>query len=309
MVVGGSDDDRDDVDTHDVAPTAWPAVAETTPHVPVWTGARERWRRIIFEADTPAGKAFDVVLLILILASVLLVMWETVPGVRAGNVVLFATLEWIITVLFTVEYLARLWTAPDARRYARSFYGVIDLLSALPVYFVLLIPGAQSLLVLRSLRLLRVFRVFKMAHWLRQANYLVDAVQASWRKIAVFLMTVVLINVIVGSTMYVIEGAANGFDSMFRGVYWSIVTMSTVGFGDIAPQTGLGQVLAAMLMILGYSVIAVPTGIVSAEVATARAVPSHDDTCPTCGATNHDDAATFCNRCGTILSPPPSSSS
>lgn len=268
---------------------------------PVHTGARERWRKIIFEADTPAGKAFDVVLLALILISVLLVMWETVPGVREGNVVFFATLEWIITILFSIEYLARLWTAPNAVRYARSFYGIIDLLSALPVYLALFIPGAQSLLVVRSLRLLRVFRVFKMAHWLRQANYLVDAVQASARKIAVFLMTVVLINVIVGSTMYVIEGAANGFDSMFRGVYWSIVTMSTVGFGDIAPQTGLGQVLAAMLMILGYSVIAVPTGIVSAEVATARADSEPIARCPACGAHDHAHTATFCHHCGTVL--------
>ncbi len=275
-----------------------------TVSAPVWTGARERWRRIIFEADTPAGKAFDVVLLALILISVLLVMWETVPGVREGNVVFFATLEWIITILFTIEYVARLWTAPSAARYARSFFGIIDLLSAMPVYIALFIPGAQSLMVVRSLRLLRVFRVFKMAHWLRQANYLVDAIQASARKIAVFLLTVVLINVIVGSTMYVIEGAANGFDSMFRGVYWSIVTMSTVGFGDIAPQTGLGQVLAAMLMLLGYSVIAVPTGIVSAEVAAARVGVDKVDTCPACGTHDHPRTATFCHHCGTVLPRP-----
>jgi len=152
--------------------------------------------------------------------------------------------------------------------------------SVLPVYLALVIPGAQSLLVVRSLRLLRVFRVFKMAHWLNQANYLLDAVRASTRKIMVFLLTVVLINVVVGSTMYVVEGAANGFDSMFRGVYWSIVTMSTVGFGDIAPQTALGQVLASMLMILGYGVIAVPTGIVSAEMTAARRPGTPVTACP-----------------------------
>ena len=273
----------------------------TPPPEQVHTGWRERWRRVIFEADTPAGKAFDVVLLVVILASVLLVMWETVPGVREGNEQLFLTLEWIITILFTLEYVARLVTAPSALRYARSFFGVIDLLSALPVYLALFLPGAQSLLVVRSLRLLRVFRVFKMAHWLSQANYLLDAVRASARKIAVFLLTVVLINIVVGSTMYVIEGAASGFDSMFRGVYWSIVTMSTVGFGDIAPQTGLGQVLAAMLMILGYSVIAVPTGIVSAEMTAARRSTPPAATCPACGIDAHDPSATFCHRCGSIL--------
>ncbi len=263
---------------------------------------RERLRRIIFEADTPGGKAFDVVLLLLIVASVLLVMWESVPGVRESNPALFATLEWSITLLFTLEYAARLWTAPSPGRYARSFFGVIDLLSILPVYLALVVPGAQSLLVVRSLRLMRVFRVFKMAHFMRQANFLLDAVHASARKIAVFLMTVVLINVIVGSTMYVIEGADNGFDSMFRGVYWSIVTMSTVGFGDIAPQTGLGQVLAAGLMILGYSVIAVPTGIVSAEVASARATAAPKGTCPDCGWDDHDHDAAYCLRCGGVLS-------
>jgi voltage-gated potassium channel len=276
-------------------------VVVTAPPDQVPTGWRERWRRVIFEADTPAGRAFDVVLLVVILGSVLLVMFETVPGVGEGNEDLFWTLEWIVTVLFTIEYVARLVTAPSAARYARSFFGVIDLVSALPVYLVLFLPGAQSLLVLRSLRLLRVFRVFKMAQWLSQANYLLDAVRASARKIAVFLLTVVLINVVVGSTMYVIEGAANGFDSMFRGVYWSIVTMSTVGFGDIAPQTTLGQVLAAMLMILGYSVIAVPTGIVSAEMASARHPAAPPATCPACGTAAHAPGATFCHRCGSIL--------
>lgn len=269
---------------------------------PVHTGWRERWRRVIFEADTTAGKTFDVVLLIVILGSVLLVMWETVPGVREDNIALIIALEWIVTILFTIEYVARLATAPHAGRYARSFFGVIDLVSVLPVYLALVIPGAQSLLVVRSLRLLRVFRVFKMAHWLNQANYLLDAVRASTRKIMVFLLTVVLINVVVGSTMYVVEGAANGFDSMFRGVYWSIVTMSTVGFGDIAPQTALGQVLASMLMILGYGVIAVPTGIVSAEMTAARRPGTPVTACPACGAADHPWTAAFCHRCGTALS-------
>lgn len=257
---------------------------------------RERARHVIFEADTPAGKTFDVVLLVLIIGSVLLVMLESVDSIRAEYRQTLVTLEWVVTGLFLAEYAARLWTSERPGRYARSFFGVIDVLAILPMFIGLIVPGAQSLLVVRSLRLLRVFRVFKMAHWLRQANYLLDAVQASAQKIVVFLLTVLLINVIVGSTMYVIEGAENGFDSMFRGVYWSIVTMSTVGFGDIAPRTAPGQVLASALMILGYSVIAVPTGIVSAEVAQARR--PDERRCGTCGHGPLGVHDRFCARCG-----------
>lgn len=263
---------------------------------------RERARHVIFEADTAGGKAFDVVLLVLIVGSVLLVMYESVPGVRERYAALIVPLEWTITGLFTAEYVARLLTVERPARYARSFFGVIDLLAVVPVYLSGVIPGAQSLLVVRALRLLRVFRVFKMAQWLREANYLKDAVQASAQKILVFLLTVLLINVVVGSTMYVIEGAANGFDSMFRGVYWSIVTMSTVGFGDIAPQTATGQVLAAALMVLGYSVIAVPTGIVSAEMTRSqRSDPQSVRACPSCALDGHGDGARFCRRCGARL--------
>lgn len=262
---------------------------------------RERTRQIIFGSDTPAGKAFDVVLLIVIASSVLLVMTESVPGMSQRYAGLFNTLEWVITGLFTVEYIARLLSAERPARYARSFFGIIDLLAALPVYLALIIPTAQSLLVIRAFRLLRMFRVFKMAQWLREANYLLVAVRSSSRKIAVFLMTVLLINVIVGSTMYVIEGADNGFDSMFRGVYWSIVTMSTVGFGDIAPVTPVGQVLASCLMILGYSVIAVPTGIVSAEITAGGEGARDRRQCEECGAHGHDPSARFCHQCGADL--------
>lgn len=262
---------------------------------------RLRARQVIFEADTTGGKVFDVVLLVLIVASVLLVMVESVGSVRERFATALFTLEWFITFVFTVEYIARLLTAEHPGRYARSFFGVIDLMAILPFYVSALLPGAPSLLVVRSLRLLRVFRVFKMAQWLQEANYLLDSVRSSLRKILVFLLTVLLINVIVGSTMYVIEGTANGFDSMFAGVYWSIVTMSTVGFGDIAPQTGLGQVLAAGLMIMGYSVIAVPTGIVSAEMTSARQAQRHDRTCPACDLADHDSDARYCQRCGAEL--------
>lgn len=260
----------------------------------------QRVARVIFEADTPTGKLFDVVLLVLIAASVLLVMFESVAEVREAYGTWLLGLELAITGLFTVEYLARLWASDDTRRYARSFYGVIDLLAILPVYLSLLIPGAQSLLMVRALRLLRIFRVFKMARWLGEANFLVSAMRSSLRKIAVFLLTVLLINLIVGSVMYLIEGAEHGFDSIFAGVYWSIVTMSTVGFGDITPLTPLGQVLASALMILGYSIIAVPTGIVSAEMASLRGQQTRVR-CEECGAADHRPAARHCWRCGAAL--------
>ena len=259
---------------------------------------RLRLRHIIFDHNDRPAKRFDVVLLGLISFSVLLVMIESVPSYGERYATQLLALEWIVTGLFTLEYAARLWTSDRPARYARSFFGVIDLLAILPVYISVLLPGAQSLLVIRSLRLLRVFRVLKMARWLSEANYLVRALRSSSRKIAVFLVTVLLLNIIVGSTMYLIEGEASGFDSMFRGVYWSIVTMSTVGFGDIAPQSGVGQVLAAILMITGYSIIAVPTGIVSAEVAGAR---QREVSCPGCGSAVHGDAARFCDACGSPL--------
>ena len=266
---------------------------------PVSPGWRERVRYVIFEHDTPSAKTFDVSLLVVIAFSVLLVMFESVGEFRLRYQRPLLVAEVVVTVLFTIEYVARLITVENRWRYARSFFGVIDLLAILPVLVSFVIPGAQSLLVIRSFRLMRVFRIFKMGPWLNDANYLARAIRSSSRKIIVFLIAVVLVNVIVGSTMYLIEGEIHGFDSMFRGVYWSIVTMSTVGFGDIAPETGLGQVLAAMLMIVGYSVIAVPTGIVSAEVAGMR---HNSVSCVHCGASAHAGRASFCDVCGGSLS-------
>ena len=260
------------------------------------TDWRERVRHIIFDHNTPESRAFDIALLALIALSVLLVMLETVEEIENRYDTTLFTLEWIITILFTIEYVARLVTVANKWRYARSFFGVVDLLSILPVYLSVILPGAQSLLVIRSLRLLRVFRVLKMARFISEANFLVRAIKSSSRKIIVFLIVVLLINVIVGSTMYLIEGPENGYDSMFRGLYWSIVTMSTVGFGDISPSTPLGQVLAAMLMIVGYSVIAVPTGIVSAEVASSNR--PRQESCQHCGSAAHSAAARFCDACG-----------
>ncbi len=269
------------------------------PHAGDGSGLRGRVAQVVFHADTPAGKTFDVVLLVLIIGSVLLVMFESVERVRDDHGALLRTLEYTVTGLFTVEYLARLWAAEDRLAYARSFFGVIDLLAVLPVYIGLFVPGAQSLLVIRVLRVLRIFRVFKMARWLGEANFLVTAMRSSARKITVFLLTVLLVNLIMGASMYLVEGADNGFDNIFRGVYWSIVTMSTVGFGDITPQTALGQVMASALMILGYSIIAVPTGIVSSEMATMRA--GRRVACPACGEAEHRSEASHCWNCGAAL--------
>jgi voltage-gated potassium channel len=265
----------------------------------ITTGWREQVRHVIFDHNTRASRGFDIALLALIVLSVLLVMLETVESIEDRYKTVLVVLEWIITILFTLEYVARLLTVTSKIRYARSFFGVVDLLSILPVYLSLILPGAQSLLVIRSLRLMRVFRVLKMAQFINEADFLVRAIRASSRKIVVFLIVVVLINVIAGSTMYLIEGPEHGYDSMFAGVYWSIVTMSTVGFGDITPETPVGQVLAAMLMIVGYSVIAVPTGIVSAEVASARR--PREVACRTCGSAVHSDTALFCDACGSEL--------
>jgi voltage-gated potassium channel len=232
-----------------------------TPSKPSW---RERWYEIIFEADTPAGKLFDVLLLVAILLSVLVVVLESVEGIRQhyGPQLLIA--EWFFTVLFTVEYACRILCSPRPLRYVFSFYGIVDLMAVLPSYVMLFLPGAHSLgahrlAVIRALRLLRAFRIFKLAHMLSEASALRTAIWKSRAKLSVFLSFVVIVIVIVGSTMHLIEGPEHGFTSIPQSMYWTIVTMTTVGYGDIAPETPLGKTLAAVIMILGYSLIVVPT--------------------------------------------------
>ncbi|WP_419859970.1 ion transporter [Candidatus Palauibacter sp.] len=271
---------------------------------------RPRWRceahRIIFGNLTPAGRLFDVVLIGVILASVVVVMLESVQNfdIRARG--LLWTLEWVFTLLFTVEYVLRLISAERAGGYARSFFGVVDLLAVLPNFVGLLIPGGQALAVIRVLRVLRVFRVLKLAQFVGGERLLINALRSSSYKIAVFIVAVLVVVTLVGAAMYVIEGAEAGFDSIPRGVYWAIVTVTTVGFGDITPQTTVGQMLAALLMILGYGVIAVPTGIVTAEIAgrefnvrSARA--AMDRLCLRCASPGHDPDATHCKHCGSEL--------
>ncbi len=264
---------------------------------------RERLRIIIFEADTPAGKAFDVSLLVAILASVVAVMLDSVPSIRANYGALLDVVEWIFTILFTVEYILRLACVPIPWHYSRSFFGVVDVLAIMPTYLSLLIPGAEHFLVIRGLRLLRIFRVFKLGRFLGEADILSRALSDSRHKIIVFLGTIAILVTILGTAMYLIEGEENGFSSIPISVYWAVVTMTTVGYGDIAPQTVVGKALAAMVMILGYSIIAVPTGIVTAGIVesavAARRVSSR--CCPGCMVENHDVDAHFCKACGANL--------
>jgi voltage-gated potassium channel len=262
---------------------------------------RPKIKEIIFEAETSAGKAFDIALLVTIIVSVLVVMLESVPEVGAEYGPALRAVEWIITILFTIEYILRLMTVGNPLSYALSFFGLVDLLAIVPTYLSIFIAGSQSLLVIRALRLLRVFRVLKLAHFVGEARMLHAALRASSRKIIVFLGAVLMIVLIVGSLMYLIEGPENGFTSIPESVYWAIVTMTTVGYGDIAPQTFIGKLLASLVMILGYGIIAVPTGIVTVEIASSLKTSTRTHACPECGADGHATDAKFCKYCGTEL--------
>lgn len=262
---------------------------------------QQRLHTIIFEADTPAGRAFDVLLLVSIGLSVLVVFFESVPDIRARYGPLLLRIEWIFTILFTVEYLLRLLSVQQPLRYAVSFFGVVDLLSILPTYLSLLIPGTQYLLVIRILRLLRIFRVLKLVEYLQEANILRRAILASRRKISVFLFTVITLVVIIGALMYVVEGEQHGFTSIPISIYWAVVTLTTVGYGDLSPQTPAGRLLATLVMLIGYGIIAVPTGIVTFELSRAATLEVSTQACPSCGAEGHDSDAVYCKYCGSQL--------
>lgn len=251
---------------------------------------------IIFHSDTPAGRRFDVILLWLILLSILAVFLESVASIRLRYYELIAASEWFFTIIFTLEYALRIYSSPKRLRYIFSFYGIIDLLAILPAYLSLLIPNAQYLLVIRALRLLRVFRILKLTRYLNEGNVLKMALRASMYKIIVFLAAVLTLVTIVGTIMYVIEGENNGFTSIPISIYWAVVTITTVGYGDISPVTPLGQFLAGVLMIIGYGIIAVPTGIVSAEM--ARASEAALVPCKGCNQSIYPANARFCARCG-----------
>ncbi len=262
---------------------------------------RSRLYEIIFKADTPAGKAFDVVLIGIIVFSVLVVMLDSVRQFHERFAPLFNALEWGFTILFTIEYVARLYCVQQPLKYAKSFFGVVDLLAILPTYLGILFPATHYLLVIRILRVLRVFRVLKLVQYLGEARSLLLALRASSRKITVFLVSVLSLVIILGSIMYVIEGEENGFTSIPRSIYWAIVTLTTVGYGDISPQTPLGQALSSIVMILGYSIIAVPTGIVTVEMSRTTNKKVLTRTCPECSFEDHDADAIYCQYCGAKL--------
>mgnify|MGYP002624267077 FL=1 len=262
---------------------------------------QQRLHEIIFEADTPAGKAFDVVLLLLIVISVVAVMLESVGEYRQRWGSILRVIEWVITILFSVEYLARLVCVRRPLHYATSFFGIVDVLSVIPTYLAILFEGPQYLLVIRTLRLVRVFRIFKLHQYVSEANALAYALKATRTKVSVFLLIVMTIVLILGSAMYLIEGEENGFSSIPKSVYWAVVTMTTVGYGDISPQTPVGQTIAALAMILGYSIIIVPTGIFSVEIIMAQKHEVSTQSCPACTREGHDVDAVFCKYCGTRL--------
>lgn len=278
--------------------TRFLASAEEKPDGKAW---RARLHEIIFEADTPAGKYFDIALLVMILLSVAAVCLESVREIREAYGPGLRAVEWAITLLFTAEYIARLMTVRRPLRYAISFFGLVDLLAIVPTYLSMATPGSQSLLVIRALRLLRVFRILKLTHFVGEARLLGAAMRASARKITVFLGVVTTTVLIAGALMYLIEGEENGFTSIPLSVYWAVVTMSTVGFGDIVPHTAWGRVVASVLMVLGYAIIAVPTGIVTVELGAATRAASNTQACPSCGAQSHDSDARYCKRCGAKL--------
>ena len=263
---------------------------------------RAKLHEVIFEADTPAGKAFDLALLGVILLSVAAVLLESVTSIREAYGPELRALEWIITILFSIEYALRLICVGRPLRYALSFYGLVDLTAILPTYMSLFVGGAHSLVVIRALRLLRVFRILKLGHFVSEASMLGQALRASRRKILVFLGTVATLVLIIGSLMYLIEGEENGFTSIPQSIYWAIVTLTTVGYGDIAPQTFLGKALASLVMVTGYAIIAVPTGIVTVElgrISGAREISTK--ACTQCGLEGHDPDAVHCKYCGAEL--------
>ena len=265
------------------------------------THLRNRIHIIVEGTDTRLGKIFDVILLIAILASVGVVMLDSVLYIRLQYGTLFFYAEWFFTLLFTIEYLLRLFSAPNRLRYVFSFFGVVDLLSVLPSYLSLMFVGVQYLLVVRILRILRVFRVLGLKAYMQQAGFLASALKTSQQKITVFFLSLVLLVTIFGAVIYVVEGAENGFTSIPVSIYWAVVTVTTTGYGDMSPKTPIGQAIASMVMITGYAIIAVPTGIFTAELARNMRPQLSPIACPNCGKFGHAVNATFCDRCGHAL--------
>ncbi len=271
---------------------------DTTRNKKLHPSLRERLYIIIFEADTPMGKWFDVMLIASIIVSVLAVMLDSIRPISDRHGSLLYLIEWFFTILFTIEYALRLICVKSPIRYATSFFGIIDFLAVIPTYLSIFLPGSHYLLVIRLLRVLRIFRVLKLVQYVREANILTKALRASFRKIVVFLFTVMTLVIIFGSFMYLIEEGDNGFTSIPRSIYWAIVTLTTVGYGDISPQTNLGQAVAAVIMIIGYGIIAIPTGIITVEISRSTKKAADRRECPSCRVRDHDPDASYCKHCG-----------
>ena len=263
---------------------------------------RNQFNEIIFESDTSAGKLFDICLLIAIVLSVITVICESVPQLRGDFAHSFLVLEWIFTIIFSVEYILRIYSSYQRTRYIFSFFGLIDLLAILPVFIGIFISGAHSFMIIRAFRLLRVFRVLKISRYSKAGETLLLALRASREKIGIFLFAIITTILLIGTLIYLIEGEENGFTSIPKGIYWAVVTITTVGYGDITPQTALGQFFSGLLMILGYAIIAVPTGIISVEVARSGKKKTSSRVCPNCNTKGQGSEAKFCFNCGTRLS-------
>ena len=262
---------------------------------------RGRMHEVIFEAETSAGRAFDLVLILSITISVIVVFLDSVGEIHREYGQTLYKIEWFFTILFTFEYIARIISVKKPWKYITSFFGIVDLISIVPTYISLLIPGSQYLMTFRILRLLRVFRVLKLTEYLLEMRMITMALRASTKKIGVFLFTVLMVVIIIGSLMYMIEGEANGFTDIPNSIYWAIVTLTTVGYGDISPQTPVGKILASLVMFLGYGIIAVPTGIVTVEISQATKRAVNTNVCPSCSLEGHDLDAKYCKYCGEKL--------
>lgn len=265
---------------------------------------KERLNEIIFGTDTPAGKLFDVVLIYFILLSVVALMLDSVEAISSKYGYFFKIIEWFFTITFTIEYCVRIYCSPKRWQYIRSFYGVCDIASVLPAYLSIFVPGTNYLLIVRLLRVLRIFRVFKLIRYINEANTLIRAMLMARRKILVFFVVVLVLATIFGSIMYLVEGPSNGFSSIPRSIYWTIVTITTVGYGDITPQTIAGQIVASAAMLTGYSIIAIPTGIFTAELAQEIMRERNSTACDTCKKVGHDQDAKHCKFCGHSLTTP-----
>ena len=266
---------------------------------------RQKIHEIIFEADTFYGKLFDIILLITIVSSLIAVMLESIDSIHQQYGDILRIFEWIVTILFTIEYFLRIYAVNKPLKYIFSFMGIIDLLAIIPTYLIFIFPAAHFFTVVRSIRLIRVFRVFKLSHYLRGAHTMQIALRSSRPKIIVFLLSVMILVIVLGTLMYIIEGSSDtkGFDNIPNSIYWAIVTLTTVGYGDVFPATAFGKVVASFIMILGYGIIAVPTGIVTAEFSRKTREKVSTQACPDCTTEGHEVDAKFCNKCGAELNP------